>query len=147
MKLRLISTFAAAAVMAPVLMLAGSGQAAAASKTVQWKNKVTGQCLGSVHDQVLMNGCQYRMTNWKETKQSDGTFVLQNTASLWCLDSRKNGTVYLHKCNGGNNQKWHEIKTPQGWRLQNKATKLTLGYSKGRGVYAGYDGSLGQRWS
>ncbi|MEV5595376.1 RICIN domain-containing protein [Streptomyces sp. NPDC052496] len=144
---RLIGAVAAAAVLAPAFVVGGSGQAFAATKTVQWKNKATGYCLSSIHDTVSTDKCNLRITNWRETKQADGTFILKNSTDGWCLDSRKNGTVYTHSCNGGNNQKWRETKDSLGWRLTNKATGKTIGVNTEE-VYAGFDGGIKhQRWS
>ncbi|TJZ44590.1 hypothetical protein FCH28_30140 [Streptomyces piniterrae] len=148
MRKRLIGTFAAGAVLAPALMIAGSGQAFAASKTVQWKNTGNGKCLVSNGYWVGVGSCNAPTRKWQETKQSDGTYVLKSADHGWCLDSKQDGTVYARSCNGGKNQKWVESKDSFGWRLQNKATGLTLGgYDNGQ-AYASFDGGLKrQRWS
>ncbi|MGK5637546.1 RICIN domain-containing protein [Streptomyces sp. URMC 126] len=147
---RLIGTFAATAILAPALMLSASGEAFAASKTVTWKNKGNGKCLVANGFWVGAGSCGSYLAKWKETKQSDGTFVLKTADHDFCLDSKKNGEVRAGVCNGGKNQKWREIKDSMGWRLTNKATGLTLGIKPiaGTPVYAGYDGSIKhQRWS
>ncbi|MFV8132772.1 RICIN domain-containing protein [Streptomyces syringium] len=145
---RLIGAFAAAAVLAPTLIVTGSGQAQAASRTVQWKNKGTGKCLSSIGNLVETDACNLRITNWRETKKSDGTYTLTNSTDGWCLDSKRDHTVYTLECNGGKNQRWREIKDSSGWRLVNKATGFTLGARPNGSVYAGYDGSIKhQRWS
>ncbi|WP_030024356.1 RICIN domain-containing protein [Streptomyces monomycini] len=103
--------------------------------------------MSSLHDTVSTGKCDLRITNWRATKQADGTFTLKNSTDGWCLDSRKNGTVYTHSCNGGKNQKWREIKDSMGWRLVNKATGKTIGVNS-HGVYARFDGSIKhQCWS
>ncbi|MFE0101833.1 ricin-type beta-trefoil lectin domain protein [Streptomyces sp. NPDC059009] len=146
MNKRLIGTWAAAAVVAPALLLAASGTAAA-NGNVQWKNKGNGLCLMYAPGMVLTgSGCGKSAGNWYETKQSDGTFTLKIHG--YCLDSNKAGKVYAIQCNGGNNQKWHETKTAGGWRLVNKATGLTLGSNGQHTVYTGIDaGGKYQRWS
>ncbi|MFF3271091.1 RICIN domain-containing protein [Streptomyces chrestomyceticus] len=149
MKKRLIGTVAATAVLAPALMFSASGQAFAATKTVTWKNKGNGKCLVASGFWVGVGDCG-PAAKWKETKQSDGTFVLKSADHGFCLDSKKDGSVRANVCNGGKNQKWREIKDSLGWRLQNKATGLTLGSktSAGSPVYAGFDGGIKhQRWS
>ncbi|WP_370424370.1 RICIN domain-containing protein (plasmid) [Streptomyces sp. QH1-20] len=149
MKKRLIGTVAATAILAPALMISTSGEAFAATKTVSWKNKGNGKCLVSRTSWVGVGSCGDAAAKWKETKQSDGTFVLKTADRGFCLDSKKDGSVYANVCNGGKNQKWHESKDSMGWRLKNKATRLTLGSKPSSGsVYAGIDGSIKhQRWS
>ncbi|MGH4032102.1 RICIN domain-containing protein [Actinomycetota bacterium Odt1-20B] len=146
MNKRLIGTWAASAVVAPALLLAGSGTASA-NGNVSWKNKGNGLCLMYGNGMVLTgSACGKAGGSWYETKQSDGTFTLKTLG--YCLDSNKAGKVYAIKCNGGNNQKWSEIKTAGGWRLVNKATNLTLGSNGQHMVYTGIDaGGKYQRWS
>lgn len=126
MKKRLIGTFAAAAVLAPALALAGSGQAFAAGNPVTWKNVWTDGYLAYNNSRVrLVSGTGYS-TQWTEYRQSDGTYLMKFTGNGKCLDSNSNGDVYLLDCNGGDYQKWYEIHESAGWVLKDKATGLVL---------------------
>ncbi|CAM5279551.1 hypothetical protein SRIMM317S_00420 [Streptomyces rimosus subsp. rimosus] len=60
---RLTGTVAAAAVFGTALIVGGSGQAFAATKTVQWKNKAAGYCLSSIADTLSTAKCNLRITN------------------------------------------------------------------------------------
>ncbi|MER5860567.1 ricin-type beta-trefoil lectin domain protein [Streptomyces sp900105245] len=136
----------AVAILTPAVILAGAGQAFA-NGTVTWKNKLNGKCLGYVNNIPLAAAdCGTPPSKWTETKQSDGSWTLK-TSYGDCLDSNRDGKVYIRDCNGGANQKWEEIKDTAGWRLKNKATGLTLGQHDGV-LYTGFDGGLkAQRWS
>ncbi|GGW32759.1 hypothetical protein GCM10010503_05820 [Streptomyces lucensis JCM 4490] len=136
----------AVAVLTPVVIVAGAGQAFA-NGTVTWKNKLNGKCIGVVNNiPQAAADCDTPIAKFTETKQSDGTWTLK-TSYDYCLDSNADGKVYMLKCNGGAHQKWYEIKDTAGWRLQNKATKLTLGQHESV-LYTGFDGGLkAQRWS
>ncbi|GHE04615.1 RICIN domain-containing protein [Streptomyces alanosinicus] len=146
MKKRVLGGLAVAA-LAPAVILAGAGTSFAASSTVTWKNKLSGKCLGYANGIPLAAfDCGSKPSKWTETKQSDGTYTLR-TSYGYCLDSNKDGKVYLLHCNGGANQKWNEFKDSTGWRLQNNATKLTLGQERDT-LYTNFDGGLkAQRWS
>ncbi|KUN02381.1 hypothetical protein AQI95_26520 [Streptomyces yokosukanensis] len=136
----------AVAFLAPAVILAGAGEAFA-DGTVTWKNNLNGKCLGYIQGNVQAAAdCGSKPSKWTETKQSDGTWTLKTNYGD-CLDSNKDGDVYLRHCNGGDNQKWYELKDSSGWRLQDKATKLTLGQHDTL-LYTNYDGGLkAQRWS
>ncbi|MEU9988944.1 RICIN domain-containing protein [Streptomyces sp. NPDC048045] len=148
MKTRLMGTFAAAAVLAPVLALAGTGQAFAASSAVTWKNKQNHQYLAYFNYKVRTTSATGASMKWDESKQSDGTYTMKHHGTGKCLDSNANGDVYLLACNGGNYQKWYEINDSSGWRLKNKATGRVLGVAISGQVRTDSDaGAARQRWS
>ncbi|AJT70075.1 RICIN domain-containing protein [Streptomyces chattanoogensis] len=148
MKKRLIGKFAAAAVLAPALALAGTGQAFAASQTVTWKNKGNGKYLAYFNGRVRTTSATGATMKWTETKQSGGSFTLKHRMTGKCLDSNRHGAVYVGACNGGNHQKWYEIKDSAGWRLKNKATGRTLGVQPSGIAYTASDTRIPrQRWS
>jgi len=130
MNKRLIGTFVAAAVLAPALTLAGTGQAFAAGNRVTWKNNWYGGYLMYVNSRVRLSGDgvdpgQSSTVWWTEYRQSDGTYLMK-FGNGKCLDSNSDGDVYLLDCNGGNYQKWYEIHESSGWVLKDKATGLVL---------------------
>ncbi|GHE07012.1 RICIN domain-containing protein [Streptomyces alanosinicus] len=140
MNKRLIGTFVAAAVLAPALTLAGTGQAFAAGNRVTWKNNWVGGYLQYVNHRVRTSGegvdpGQSITVWWDEFKQSDGTYVMKHDAAGKCLDSNSNGDVYLLDCNGGDYQKWYEIHKSTGWVLKDKATGLVLTGGDGGAAY------------
>ncbi|MEV7386911.1 MULTISPECIES: RICIN domain-containing protein [unclassified Streptomyces] len=151
MKKRLIGTLAAAAVLAPALTLAGSGQAFAAGNPVTWNNKSTGEYLAYNNSRVRLVSASGYSTHWTEYKQSDGTYLMKFAGNGKCLDSNSNGDVYLLDCNGGNYQEWYEIhdSADADWILKDKATGLVLDTGGTGGVYTDTedDFQLAQRWS
>ncbi|MEU5534014.1 RICIN domain-containing protein [Streptomyces sp. NPDC020362] len=148
MKMRLIGTFAAAAVLAPALALAGTGQAFAADHAVTWKNKDNGQYLAYFNSKVRTTSATGASMKWDENKQSDGSYTMKHHLTGKCLDSNNDGAVYLLACNGGNYQKWYESKDSSGWRLKNKATGMVLALGGSNLVVAfGDSGYQSQRWS
>jgi hypothetical protein len=150
MKKRLIGTLAAAAILAPALTLAGSGQAFAAGNPVTWKNTWTDGYLAYNNSRVrLVSGTGYS-THWTEYRQSDGTYLMKFTGNGKCLDSNSDGDVYLLDCNGGDYQKWYEIHESAGWVLKDKATGLVLDTGGTGVVYTDRRGSstnAAQHWS
>ena len=151
MKKRLIGTFVAAAVLAPALTLAGTGQAFAAGNPVTWKNEANDKYLSYVNSHVRTvsaDPSQSISVKWDEYKQSDGTYLMKHHADGKCLDSNTDGDVYLLACNGGNYQKWYESHDSSGWTLKNKATGRVLGLGSDNLVHTSRDlGVPAQRWS
>ncbi|WP_058041759.1 RICIN domain-containing protein [Streptomyces roseifaciens] len=143
---RLMGRLAAAAVIAPALLLAGSGDAFA-DGSVTWKNKGTNKCLSHIAGIAAVGDCGSGYANWWETKKSDGSFVLRAGGYNGdCLEHYK-GELRTVSCDGSNYQKWYETKLSNGWRLTNKATGKTLGTNSSNGIYAGIDaGGKLQRW-
>jgi hypothetical protein len=154
MNKRLIGTFVAAAVLAPALTLAGTGQAFAAGNRVTWKNTWTGGYLMYVNHRVRLSGDgvdpgQSSTVWWTEYRQSDGTYLMK-FGNGQCLDSNSDGDVYLLDCNGGDYQKWYEIHESAGWVLKDKATGLVLDTGGTGVVYTDRRGSstnAAQHWS
>ncbi|MFD9069600.1 RICIN domain-containing protein [Streptomyces lasiicapitis] len=147
MKKRLIGKFAAAAALVPVLAIAGTGQAFAASHTVTWKNASSDKYLAYFNGKVRLTSAAGASVKWIETKRSDGTYTMKHRLTGKCLDSNSRGDVYVRSCNGGNYQKWREIKDATLWQLKNKATGRTLGMWGGNKVDTKADtGSGYQRW-
>ncbi|MGV4985423.1 RICIN domain-containing protein [Streptomyces sp. NPDC001709] len=151
MKKRLVGTFAATAVLAPALVLAGTGQAFAAGNPVTWRNNYSGKYLTYINYRVRTinaDPSQSPPLKWDEYKQSDGSYVMKHHLSGKCLDSNGNGDVYLLSCNGGNYQKWYESHDSSGWRLKDKATGRVLEeLTTGEIRTASDEGYPVQRWS
>lgn len=148
MKKRLVAKFVAAALLAPALAFAGTGQAFAADHAVTWKNKSNGKYLAYFNGRVRTTSATGASMKWDENKQSDGSFTMKHHLTGKCLDSNSNGAVYVGSCNGGNYQRWYESNDASGWHLQNKATGLTLGLASSGAVVTAPDaGAPRQRWS
>ncbi|MEV6053418.1 RICIN domain-containing protein [Streptomyces sp. NPDC052107] len=151
MKKRLIGTFVAAAVLAPALTLAGTGQAFAAGNRVTWRNNYNGKYLTYLNNRVRTINADPSQSPplwWDEFKQSDGAYVMQHHMTGKCLDSNSNGDVYLLNCNGGDYQRWYESHDSSGWRLKNKATGRVLeALTTGEIRTAADEGYPVQRWS
>ncbi|ANP48677.1 hypothetical protein J2Z21_007602 [Streptomyces griseochromogenes] len=150
MKKRLIG-MCAAAVLAPVLALAGTGEAFAAGNPVTWKNYGNGNYLAYSNSRVRTinaDPSQSASLKWDEYKQSDGTYVLKHHMTGKCLDSNSSGDVYVGDCNGGNYQKWHEIQGLTGWTLKDKATGRVLDVGFDGQVHTASDSDVpAKRWS
>ncbi|MFJ4672774.1 hypothetical protein [Kitasatospora purpeofusca] len=62
-----------------------------------------------------------------------------------------NNSVYIEGCNSASPnsyEKWWEISTSTGWKLQNVATNLILDSNSAGSVYAiGNNDGNNQRWS
>lgn len=67
MKKRLVAKFVAAACLAPVLALAGTGQAFAADHAVTWKNKSNGEYLAYFNGKVRTTSATGASMKWDET--------------------------------------------------------------------------------
>ncbi|MFF4603791.1 RICIN domain-containing protein [Streptomyces sp. NPDC001339] len=150
-KIRLVQGLAVA-VAVPTMVVGMSGSAFAANyggTSVSWKNVATGRYLiveGGSAKTVTSNAYAKK---WEEKKWSDGayTFFSNRAFNTGCLDSNAKGSVYVIQCNGGNNQKWYEVKTATGWRLKNKATGRVLDSNARGSVYTQSDqGNRNQRW-
>ncbi|UQA95609.1 RICIN domain-containing protein [Streptomyces halobius] len=143
MQKRQVAKALGAAAIVPSILLATAGNASAWDRRVDWKNVATGAYLTESGTSLRKVG------GWWETKNSDGTFKLRWAgfgSGYECLDSNSKGSVYVIQCNGGNNQKWYEIKTSTGWKLKNKATGRVLDTAHGKAYTKPDNGSKYQRW-
>ncbi|MGW0410214.1 RICIN domain-containing protein [Streptomyces collinus] len=155
MNLKRLAAVLSTTALTSAVLVATSGSAVAADRTVTWKNVATGRWLG-VDTGITGTGSKVgtytrNAAGWQETKNSDGTFTLEwdgfSTGSH-CLDSKSTGSVYAISCNGNDHQKWYENKTSTGWRLKNKATGRVLDSNSSGSVYTLPDnGGRNQRWS
>ncbi|MCX4586979.1 RICIN domain-containing protein [Streptomyces sp. NBC_01481] len=165
MKMKRITLALSATALASVALFSTSGSAfaaqaevtsaaSAAQTKVTWKNAATGLWLG-MDTGLFGTGTKVVTDNrnvggWYETKNSDGSFTLRwagYSQGDKCLDSDSDGNVYGIGCNGGKNQKWHEVKYSSGWRLTNKATGRVLDSNSSGSVYTSTDqGNFYQRW-
>ncbi|MGW2376571.1 RICIN domain-containing protein [Kitasatospora sp. NPDC001683] len=135
-----IGRFAITAAAVAAIAFAAAGPASANGSSVNWANKMTGQCLNypiKGTDYVSMGSCDAGLglkwwsddihpehgNNWIEyTTWSDGR--------ARCLDSNARGSVYISYCDAPSQynkyQFWSEEKWNGGWVLKNVATGRCL---------------------
>ncbi|CAL9608219.1 Actinohivin [Streptomyces sp. enrichment culture] len=156
MKRRILAHLATVSILAPLAILGMSGEAAAAGPAT-WKNARTGKCLYTTNG---MNGvgasadyCNNKYGRWYEKKLGNGAYrmwVVNNQGAHRCLDSDKEGDVYLRTCEDGNrNQQWYQVRRSTGWRLTNVATGRVLDSNFRGSVYTNFDEgdrNTYQRW-
>ncbi|MFJ4672773.1 RICIN domain-containing protein [Kitasatospora purpeofusca] len=144
----------------PFLIISSGAASASASQTasnvVSWKNAATRNCL--LHntwinrDQVSAGSCFTSNSehNWLESQESDGSWSMVGYAmdGYWTLTSYWNNSVYLESPTANNSyQRWWEISTTTGWKLQSVATNYILDSNNSGSVYAiGDNGGNNQRW-
>ncbi|WP_159400503.1 hypothetical protein [Streptomyces sp. XY431] len=146
-----IARFSIVAAMASALVLSASG-VASAEGNVYWKNvRWNGLRLGNSGGNVFLINAT---ASWNETKNSDGSFNLASKLDGQCLTSFSNQHVYTEPCNPGMDQtngwqRWWEIKTDTGWKLQSWQTGFILDAAEPGNVYANpIDwGNSNQRWT
>lgn len=152
--MRRIARISAVLSAALVTVLVSSG-AAFADGDVTWKNKNTGNCLGTGKDSpnalaalpCVWLGLSQPYVKWTDQQQGDGGYVEHSTWSDLCLDGNW-GSAYSLGCNGGDWQHWREISTSTGWMLQSVHTGWVLD-SNHSDVYTNPnygDGDTYQRW-
>ncbi|MGW1072309.1 RICIN domain-containing protein [Streptomyces sp. NPDC002537] len=154
-KKRTLAHLAAAALVAPLAVVAVSGEASARDgESVPWKNVATGLCLdhdGS-HDVFTSKNCNRTWTERAISEDSSGQGVYQLAWHVagkdqLCLDSSDAGKVYMNPCNKGNWQKWRQLHTDKGWKIINVATGRALDSSDGGKVYTNpVNGGKYQLW-
>lgn len=111
---------------------------AAADGPVEWKSKVTGECISADEGPVFMGGCGKRWYDEIHPEHSNN-WIEYYTPSGYkkCLDSSDGGSVYLNPCTPASRynkyQFWSEEQWNGGWVLKNVATGRCLS------VYNGHD--------
>ncbi|MEV5283503.1 hypothetical protein ACFYMW_25230 [Streptomyces sp. NPDC006692] len=141
----------------PALVVAASGSASA-DDWVSWKNAKSGKLLifgisdhlGEVKGGVPGTGWDYE---WWDIQNSDGSWnETQGTNPGRCLTGYYR-QVYTEPCNAwrdGTNswQRWSEISTSTGWKLQNRQTGYVLDDEGSGGIYANETdwNNSNQRW-
>uniref|UniRef100_A0AAU2VG23 RICIN domain-containing protein n=1 Tax=Streptomyces sp. NBC_00003 TaxID=2903608 RepID=A0AAU2VG23_9ACTN len=148
-----ITTFLAAASVAPVLILSTSGNAFAESQ-VHWRNAKTGGCLiteatvGAEHrvstDAPGLVHCFDPIGHLK-SDWYDGQDNLVNSDGAWtekasngeCLTAYWQGQVYTEPCSSPANyyEQWYEKWTGNGFNLVNRETGQCLDSNSSGDVY------------
>ncbi|WP_329467096.1 hypothetical protein [Streptomyces sp. NBC_01431] len=138
-KMNIAKSLLVAAVI-PTLLMAASGSASAGTG-VTWKNGQTGYYLladkaGSVWDSDLTND----QNVWSDISNSDGSWNEVNAYNAQCLTGYYR-QVYTENCNYGTDgtnwwERWYEISTSTGWKLQNRETGYILDDDGHGDVYA-----------
>ncbi|MEW2490389.1 hypothetical protein [Streptomyces sp. NPDC048411] len=138
----------------PVL-LAATAIPAQADGSVTWRNNKTDRWLSAarsgssiVTGSVLWDGPN---SNWYDIQNSDGSWNEQG--GLGCLTGYGR-QVYTEPCDSRRDmtnwwQRWYEISTPTGWKLQNKQTNYILDDAGNGAIYANENDvstSKNQRW-
>ncbi|MFJ4093040.1 hypothetical protein ACIPYS_15775 [Kitasatospora sp. NPDC089913] len=94
------------------------------------------------------------LSRWYDEQTNDGSYV-ERGAIRTCL-TNYNDLVYTEPCDGDASanasnwyQRWYEISTPTGWKLQNRMTGRILDSNEYGQVYTlgdFGDSDLNQRW-
>ncbi|WP_153068650.1 hypothetical protein [Streptomyces orinoci] len=123
-----------AAAVAPLLLAVTAGSAHA-DGTVTWSMNYYPGYLSDVrggHDiTTYADTSKIPMAHvWYDIQNSDGSWNEVNANTGWCLTSYDT-QVYTEPCNSakdGTNwyQRWYEIKTDAGWKLQSRMSGYTL---------------------
>lgn len=143
------------ALAVPLLVLATS-TAAHADGDIQWRHANGGGCLGGVWDHhygwhdVDLHPCWFGATKWQDVSVGDNVWI-ERMAEVpgSCLAAYTDHDAYVEACTGNNNyQRWREIRTGDGWKLQNVATGECLD-SNNSDVYMHEcnDGNVFQLWA
>ncbi|MEV6675219.1 hypothetical protein [Streptomyces sp. NPDC051162] len=139
----------------PVILLSMTGSAVARDGDREtWTNAATGRFLAYSEgkDKVLTDfGRKYG--GWREWVHSDGSYEMRWDgfgSGKKCLDSGRDGSVYVMNCDGGDWQSWYHTKTSTGWRVTNKKSGRVLDSNSSGSVYTNPDegdGNKYQRWN
>ncbi|MGW6876059.1 hypothetical protein ACWGHA_27435 [Streptomyces xanthophaeus] len=157
MKNKALKAIAVSAAIIPVL-LATSGSASA-DGNVTWSNKRTGKYIGTMasgpNKGKVYNNLSGGANSWYDQRNSDGSYnQVSRYLPGYCLTAY-GSEVYTEKCNAtpdGTNwyQRWYEVSTATGWKLQNKQSGAILDDNGNGTIYAnGTDygnSNLNQRW-
>ncbi|MFJ4798835.1 hypothetical protein [Kitasatospora purpeofusca] len=143
------------------LILGATGIASAASGTVTWgSNRYPGflSDIGGGRVTTYADTSNIPLAHvWYDIQNSDGSWNEVNAQTGWCLTSFSNQAVYTEPCSSGKDatnwwQRWYEIQTPTGWKLQSRMTGFILdsGGPYPNNVYANPtdwgDSNSAQRW-
>lgn len=99
--------------------------------SMYFRNLQTEFCLASDgNEYVYTMECPSRSSRPQWQIMNDGT-LRHVEGNLKCLDSDRNGNVYVKYCNNGNFQKWIVMNN----KIRNKETQLCLDSSYSKSVY------------
>ncbi|MFE9571789.1 hypothetical protein ACFYMW_25235 [Streptomyces sp. NPDC006692] len=140
----------------PALVMTASG-AASADGWVSWTNNNSNLLLqadfnGTVKGAAFPSSSSSWSADWFDTQNSDGSWNEANGASGGCLVGyyRQVYTEACHAYRDGTNswQRWSEISTNTGWKLQNRQTGYVLDDAGSGGIYANEKdwNNSNQRW-
>ncbi|MEV5874195.1 ricin-type beta-trefoil lectin domain protein [Streptomyces sp. NPDC052101] len=119
-----------AVLLAPALMVAAA-TAAHADGNVVWNHKDGGGCLTADYDHhygwydVSLKYCSFGAAKWHDINVGGNVFIEQMAeVPGTCLAGYTDHDAYVEACSSGANdyQRWREIDTGNGWKLQNVAT-------------------------
>ncbi|MFD7019281.1 ricin-type beta-trefoil lectin domain protein [Streptomyces sp. NPDC059161] len=152
-----IGRLVGAALVAPLLVV-GASAAAHADGDVVWNHKNGGGCLSGMWDHhsgwndVGLYPCSFGASQWHDVNVGGNVFI-ERMAQVpgSCLAGYTDHDAYVEACSSGQNdyQRWREINTGDGWKLQNVATGECLDANDASKVYTHEcnDGNVYQLWS
>lgn len=157
MKRKNVARALVAAAAVPAFLMGTAGQSFA-DGNVTWHNG-TGDWLGTIasgnNRGAVVTGLSGGGNSWHDQQNSDGSWnEVSNYLPGYCLTGYYR-SVYTEPCNAtkdGTNwwERWYEISTPTGWKLQNRETGYILDDDGNGNIYANVndagDGDRNQRW-
>ncbi|MEV5942157.1 ricin-type beta-trefoil lectin domain protein [Streptomyces sp. NPDC051994] len=145
-----------AALVAPLLVV-GASAAAHADGDVVWNHKNGGGCLSGMWDHhsgwnnVGLYPCSFGAAKWHDISVGGDAWIEQMAEVPGsCLAGYTDHDAYVEACSNDRNdyQRWRELNTGDGWKLQNVATGECLDSDNSK-VYMHEcnDGNVFQVWS
>ncbi|WP_405901436.1 RICIN domain-containing protein [Streptomyces sp. NBC_00727] len=114
-----------------LLLVVGASATAHADGDIVWNHKHGGGCLAAMWDRhfgwsnVGLYLCAFGSAKWHDVSVGGGVWVgrMAEVPDV-CLAAYTDHDAYVETCSSGQNdyQRWREIYTNSGWKLQNVAT-------------------------